>query len=48
MDIVAVNNAREINFVQTDTNYVFSGTFKKQFNSAFIGFLSSFGSARGQ
>jgi hypothetical protein len=29
-DIVAVNNAREINFVQTDNNYVFSGSFKKQ------------------
>ena len=29
-DIVAVNNSREINFVQTDTNYIFSGTLKKQ------------------
>ena len=29
-DIVAVNNAREINFVQTDSNYVFSGVFTRQ------------------
>lgn len=29
-DFVAVNNAREINFVQTDANYILSGTFKKQ------------------
>jgi hypothetical protein len=29
-DIVAVNNAREINFVQTDQPFIFSGVFKKQ------------------
>jgi hypothetical protein len=29
-DIVAVNNAREVNFVQTDPNFIVSGTFKKQ------------------
>ena len=30
-DIVAVNNAREINFIQTDPNIIFSGVFKRQF-----------------
>ena len=29
-DIVAVNNAREINFIQTDPNVIFSGVFKRQ------------------
>lgn len=29
-DIVAVDGAREIEFVETDTNYILSGTFKKQ------------------
>ena len=29
-DIVSVNNGNEINFVQTDTNYILSGVFKKQ------------------
>jgi len=29
-DIVAVNNAREINFIQTDPNVILSGAFKRQ------------------
>jgi hypothetical protein len=29
-DIVAVNNARQINFVQTDPNFVFSGVLTRQ------------------
>jgi hypothetical protein len=29
-DIVAVNNARQINFVQTDANFVFSGVLTRQ------------------
>ena len=29
-DIVAVNNAREINFIQTDATFVFSGLLKRQ------------------
>jgi hypothetical protein len=29
-DIVAVNNGREVDFVQTDAPFVFSGAFKKQ------------------
>ena len=29
-DIVAVNNARQINFVQTDPNFVFSGVLVRQ------------------
>ena len=29
-DIVAVSNAREINFIQTDANDVFSGVLKRQ------------------
>jgi hypothetical protein len=30
-DIVLVNNGKEVNFVQTDNNFVFSGVFKSQF-----------------
>jgi hypothetical protein len=29
-DIVAVNNTREINYIQTDQNFVFSGVWKLQ------------------
>ena len=29
-DFVSVSNGSEINFVQTDANYILSGTFKKQ------------------
>jgi hypothetical protein len=29
-DIVAVNNSRQVNFVQTDANFVFSGVLTKQ------------------
>jgi len=30
-DIVLVNNGKEVNFVQTDNNFIFSGIFKAQF-----------------
>ncbi len=33
-DIVAVNDAKQINFVQTDTDYIFSGTLVKQAQTA--------------